>query len=157
MGLVTRMRNVLRRCLWLVFLSSLGLLLASFTGVGRRASGRHLRFEPNPLVIPETMQSGEEYDLDVAVVNESGEPARIIRALDYCAGSCFSGRGIPAVIPAKGWGWVKVHVRAGSTGILSGQLTFYTDRPSQAALTLKLDGTVQDDRSHDLTTQLPSP
>jgi hypothetical protein len=138
-----------RWCLRLVLLASLATMLAVFAGVGRNAAGRSLRFELNALVIPEVMQSGMEYDFDAVVVNESSQPARVIGAGDYCAESCYSGQGLPVAVPARGRRRVTVHIKAGVPGDFSGDLTFYTDRPSQPTLTIKLAGTVRNAQPFD--------
>lgn len=142
-----------RCCAWLVFLTSLGLLLASSAGYGRRAGGVPLRFEPNPLVIPGVMQGGREYDVVAAVVNESSQPAQIVGARDYCSGSCYTGRGLPTVIPAGGQGQVTVHVQAGGPRDVLGELAFYTERPSQPTLTLRISGTIRSEPPHENTTR----
>jgi len=140
------MKTTLRWCLRLTFLASLVLLLALFVGVRRWGGGASLRFEPSPLVIPGIMQSGKEYNCGAEVVNESAQPARIIGTADDCTRSgCFSGAGVPTVIPAWGRGRVTVHILAGVPGDLSGELIFYTDRPSQPTLTVKLKGTIRED------------
>lgn len=123
---------------------SLGLLLALWVGAVGQSEGSSSRIEPNPLRIPGEMRSGKHYDFDVEVVNESDEPIRIVGAGDYCASSCYSGRGIPTVIPARGRGRVIVHIEAGVPGVFSEELTYYTDRPSQPTLVIKLEGMVQD-------------
>ncbi len=152
------MRTTLRWCLRLTFIASLGLLLSLFAGVGRRPRGTSLRFEPSPVVIPEVMRTGQEYSFDAVVVNESSDLARVVGASDNCTQSgCFSGRKLPAVIPAWGRGQVSVHIDAGVPGELSGELTFYTDRPSQPTLVLKLAGTIREGEFHNAATQAANP
>lgn len=142
------MKKALRLCAGLVFLSSVGLLFASFSGFGRGAvnEAAPLRFEPKPFRIPQVMQVGQEYDMDVAVVNESSETAQLIGSLQVCSSACFSGRGLPTAIPARGRGRVTVHAHVGGRpSSFSSELTFYTDRPTQPTITLKLEGTIVDD------------
>ena len=117
----------------------------------------HCDFEKNPLVVTEVMRPRKPYDLEAPVVNESSERIRLVGALEYCAGSCFSGRGIPTVIEAGGRGRVWVHVQPGGPGPLSGELTFYTDRPSQPTLTIIIEGSVQEDKAADATFSAAKP
>jgi hypothetical protein len=153
------MKVVLKWCVRLTLVASLGVLLTTLTGVGRRGVGHALRFEPNPLSITEDLQSGKEHDVFAKVVNESSEAIRLLGSADQCTPSgCFSaGQGVPTVIPAGGQGWVTVHILAGEPGILSGMLAFYTDRPSQPTLALNLRGTIREDQPRGPTTQTANP
>ncbi|MFI5457733.1 MAG: hypothetical protein ACHRXM_20010 [Isosphaerales bacterium] len=152
------MKTTLRWCLRLTFVASLGLLLGLLVGVERKGGSASLRFEPSPLVIPGVMQSGKEYYRDAEVVNESARPARIIGTADNCTRSgCYSGRGVPTVIPAWGRGRVTVHIQAGVPGDLSGELTFYTDRRSQPTLVIKLTGTIREGEPHDARAHAANP
>lgn len=142
------MKRVLRLCAGLVFLFSVGLVFASFSGFGQGAAaeGAPLRFEPNPFMIPQVMHVGQEYNMDVEVVNESSEPAQFIGSLQICSSVCFSGHDLPTVIPAKSRGLVTVHAHVGGRPCsFSSELTFYTDRPTQPTIALKLAGTIVDD------------
>lgn len=145
------MRMAFRWSLWFTFLASLALLVFSLRGRGS-SDGPPLRFVPNPLIVPGALQSGEEYDLEVEVVNESGEPARLIGSLDYCGGACLSSQGLPIEIPAGGSRRTSVHVAARVPGSLSEALTYYTDRPSQPTLTIRLEGLVAEASPHEPTT-----
>jgi hypothetical protein len=104
------------------------------------------------------MQSGKEYNIDADLINESTQPARIVGAADDCTTSgCFSGRGLPAVIPARGRGRVTIQILAGVPGDLSGELTFYTDSRSQPTIVIKLAGTVRQGESNDVRAHATSP
>jgi len=152
------MKTTFRWCVRLAFLSSLAILLAVSAGVGRRRGAEPLRFQPNPFVIDRVMRPGGEYDVGVEVANGADESARIIGSADNCTPSgCFSGRGLPATIPAGGRGWVIVHIAAGLPGDCAGELAFYTDRPSQPSLTLNLKGTIRDYRPEDGTPHAANP
>ncbi len=152
------MKATFRWCVRLAFLSSLAALLAATVGVGRRPTSEPLRFQPNPFVIDRVLRPGGEYDVGVEVANRADESARIIGSADSCTPyGCFSGRGLPATIPARGRGWVTVHITAGPAGDCAGELSFYTDRPSQPSLTLNLKGTIRDDRPEDGTPHAANP
>jgi len=109
-------------------------------------------------MIPEVLQSGKEYDFAAVVVNESDQPARLVGARDSCTQSgCFSGRKVPTIIPAWGRSRVIVHIEAGVPGDLSEELTFYTDRPSQPTVVVKLAGTIREAPPLDSTTYSANP
>lgn len=148
-----KIKTAIRGSAILTLLGSCGLLVASLAGVGREARSAVLRFRSDPLLISSTLHAMREYDVDVEIINESTEPARILGSLDYCGGSCFSGRGVPTTIPARGVGRVGLHIQARTPGPLAEGLTFYTDRPAQPTLVLNFRGMVQDEKSDELTSQ----
>jgi hypothetical protein len=116
--------------------------------------GPPLGFDGGRLIVPFVMRSGEEYDIPVKVLNGGNESARLIGALEYCGGACYSVRGLPVTIPPKGDNRVSLHIKANAPGTLDEDVTFYTDRPSQPTLVLKVQGTIED-AAHETTAQVP--
>jgi hypothetical protein len=114
--------------------------------------GPPLSFEGGGLIVPFIMRLGEEYDVPVVVLNSGDEPVRLIGALEYCGGACYSVRGLPVTIPPKGRNGVILHIKANAPGLLDEEVTFYTDQPSQPTLVLKVQGTIED-ASHETTAQ----
>jgi hypothetical protein len=151
------MKTAARWLLGLTFLSSIVILVALACGLGRRVDGAPLRFERDPLHVPDVMQSGKEYDFDAMLINESTAAVRVIGARDYCASSCYSALGVPTVIQAGGRGHVTVHIKAGAAGDFSGDLDFYTDHPSQPTLTIRLVGTVREGEPLDSASHASNP
>ena len=137
------MRNALRGILTLVGLVASAVALATLVVQARAPQGPPLGFVGGQLVPPMPMLSGQEYDFPVEVVNHSGEPARLIGALEYCAGACYSVRGLPATVPANGRARVVVHIEARMPGAFEEEVTFYTDRPSQPQLILPVRGVTE--------------
>jgi hypothetical protein len=140
------MNRLLRRWALGAFVGSCALLVALLAGVGRRTEAGALCFRPNPLVVEGALQAGKDYDVEVEVINPSGEPARLIGSLDYCGASCFASREVPTIIPAMGRSRIRVHIKAWAPGPLDGELVFYTDRASRPTLVLNIDGTVLEDQ-----------
>jgi hypothetical protein len=146
------MRKALCWVLALIGMGATAVALASVFGAARVPQGPPLSFEGGHLIVPFPMRSGEEYDVPVEVLNTAREPARLIGALEYCGGACYSVRGLPVVILPKGRNNVMVHIEARVPGLLDEEVTIYTDRPSQPTLILKVQGTIED-AGHETTAQ----
>ncbi len=108
-----------------------------------------LSFGSDPVLLPGIMEPGASYDFPVEIHNAGVEPARIVGALEYCGGACYSVRDLPQVIPAGGSGAISLHVEARVPGVLEEEVQLFTDRPSQPNLILKLVGTIREAPDHD--------
>jgi hypothetical protein len=146
------MRKLLYWVLALVGTGSAAVALATALGGARTPQGPPLDVEGGRLVVPFPMLSGEEYDVPVEVLNTAREPARLIGALEYCGGACYSVRGLPVTIPPRGRNRIILHIAARAPGLLDEEVTLYTDRPSQPTLDLKVQGIIED-AGHDTTAQ----
>jgi hypothetical protein len=120
-------------------LCAVGGVAGLLAGVGAEAKPP-LRFDPNPLVLPTTLKPPGEWDVVVDVVNRSGEPARIVGVVEYCSSACFSRRGLPLTVPARGRARLTLGVAISGPGRVSDNVTFYTDQPSQPELILRVEG-----------------
>jgi len=150
-------RILLRFALGATALCLIGSVAALLAGVGRVDDPLPLRFDPDPFVIPLSAVWPGQNDFEVDVVNSSSEAARIIGAEDYCGSACFSGKGLPAVIPARGRGRVTVSVKARASGLISSELHFFTDRPTQPKLTMRIEGYIPEGAKGDLSTRPGDP
>jgi hypothetical protein len=144
------MRKTLCWILALIGTGAMAVALASALSGARAPQGPPLSFEGGCLAVPISMRSGEEYDVQVEVLNAGREPARLIGILEYCGGACYSVRGLPVAIPRLGRNHVVLHIKARTPGMLDEEVTFYTDRPSQPTLTLKVQGFIED-AAHETT------
>ena len=120
----------------------LGSLAALIAGVGQVEIGPPLRFESNPYVVAFGADWSGEQEFKVAVVNDSGQPARIIGTREFCGTACFSAAGLPTEIPAWGRGAVNLLIKPNRPGKLSNEVVFFTDQASQPQITLKVEGTI---------------
>ena len=135
------------RCFALtLLLVSVELFLTSLRGVSQSTSRNVLHFRPETLVIGDVLCTDSNYDFEIEVVNDTSKTARLLGVGEYCLASCFGGRGLPVEIKPGAIGRVGVHIAAGDPGKFDQVLTFYTDCPSQPTLSLRLQGTVRDDR-----------
>ncbi len=134
------MNRLLRFALGLTAVCLVASVAALLAGVGRVEQPLPLRFEPDPFVVPADAGWPGEHDFEVVVLNRSSEPARIVGAEDFCGAACFSGIGLPTVIPAGGRGKVVIRVRANRPGSVASVLKFYTDRPTQPKLAMRIEG-----------------
>ncbi len=147
------MKTVLRFGLGLSILSLAGSVAALFAGVGQSVDPPPLRFDPDPFVIPSTMNQLDERDFKVAVVNDADEPARIVGVEEFCSSACYYGRGLPVTVPARGRGWVTIHVAVNSPGPITDKVYFFTDRPSQPKLAMRIEGYIWEDELDEAPTQ----
>ena len=138
--------KILRYILLALLLFSVGLFLTSLRGASHATSQNGLHFRPETLVVRDVLCTDSAYDFQIEVVNDTSKTARLLGVGEYCLASCFGGRGLPVEIKPGAIGRVGVHIAAGDPGKFDQELTFYTDCPSQPALTLRLQGTVRDDR-----------
>jgi hypothetical protein len=151
------MRNALCWLLALVGTAATTVAVATVVAeVRKRPPGPPLGFNGGRLIVPFVMRPGEEYDVPVRILNSGTESARLIGALEYCGGACYSVRGLPVTIPPKGDNRVLLHVKANAPGSLDEDVTFYTDRPEQPTLVLKVQGTIED-AGHETAAQSPTP
>lgn len=134
------MRSFLRAGLWAGL--ALSLVVAAYQVMDGPSVAAPLVVRPDPFIVPFEMVSGEHYDVEVPIVNASPDAARLIGSLDYCGGSCVGMRDLPTAIPARGTALASVRIEARTPGLLSEELTVYTDRPSQPMLLIRLQGTV---------------
>jgi len=135
-------KTFLRISLGISVLCLFGCITALIGGVGQVEDRPPLRFDPDPFVVPASLDWSGEHDFEVAVVNDSGKPARIIGAEDFCGAACFSGIGLPTEIPAWGRGRVVIRVATNRSGTISEKLVFFSDQPSQPRLTMRIEGTI---------------
>ena len=136
------MTKLLKIGVGISFLCLLGSLAALVAGVGQVEIGPPLRFDPNPFAVTFGADWSGEREYQIAVVNDSGQPARILGARDYCGAACFSGVGLPTEIPAWGRGHVNLRIETNRPGAFSNQVVFLTDQPSQPQMTLRVEGTI---------------
>lgn len=137
------MRTVFRFLLMVV--GSGALALGITTAVDAlRTPAAPLGFADGGLTLREPLRQGAEYDVPVEVRNASDEPARLIGSLDYCGGACYQVRGLPIAVPPRGRGRVTLHIAARVPGPLEEEVLFYTDRPTQPQLTLRVRATIRE-------------
>jgi hypothetical protein len=139
-------KTLLRLCLVASSLCALGgaaVLLAE----RRTTAPLPLRFDPQPFVIPAGLMQDDETDIAIDVVNSSDAPARIVGVREFCSHACFYGKGLPVTIPAKGRGQVTIRLKANDIGPFSDEVEFFTDRPSQPELTLRIEGDIEEGAS----------
>ena len=139
-----RVKTLLRLCLGVSVLCMVGGATALVAGLARTEAPLPLRFDPDPFVLPAGTKVGDQYDIQVGVVNGANEAAHIVGVREFCARVCFYRRGLPVTIPAGGRGRVSLHLAAGSAGSVSEQVEFFTDRPTQPILTLRVVGEVRE-------------
>ncbi len=139
-----RIETLLRLCLGISVLCVVGGATALVAGLARTESASPLRFDPDPFVLPAGTKVGDAFDIQVDVVNQGDEPARIVGVREFCAQVCFYRRGLPVTIPAGELGQVSLNVYAGRPGTVSEQVEFFTDRPTQPILTLRVAGKVRE-------------
>jgi hypothetical protein len=53
-------------------------------------------------------------------------------------------RGLPVTIPPNGRNRVVIHIEARAPGEFEEEVTFYTDRPSQPKMILRIQGTIRE-------------
>jgi hypothetical protein len=104
-----------------------------------------LRFDPDPFVIPFAMAKHAESDFAVDVVNDSALPSRILGVEEFCSSACFLGRELPVTVPPWGRSRIVIHVKANVAGRISEAVDFWTDRPDQPRLTMRVEGNIQED------------
>ncbi len=151
------MKIYLRTSLVISFLGLLGCIAALVGGVGQVEDRPPLRFDPDPFVVSFGADWSGEHDFEVAVVNDSGRPARIIGAQEFCAAACFSGVGLPTEIPAWGRGRVNLRIKTNKPGPLSNKVVFFTDQPSQPRLTMRVEGTIPETATQGVSTHTANP
>jgi len=151
------MRLFLRLSFGLSFVCLIGCVIALSKGVGQVEDQPPLRFDPDPFVVPTSINWSEEQDFDVAVVNDSDNAARIVGAEDFCGAACFSGIGLPTEIPARGRGRVIVRVKTNRPGPISEKLVFFSDQPTQPRLTMKIVGTIPETATQETSTHAANP
>ena len=151
------MKTMLRWSLMLTVACSLGSVAALIAGVGSADERLPLRFDPDPFVIPAGMNRLDERDFQVAVINDADEPARIVGVEEFCSSACFYGKELPTTIPPRGRGRVTLRIKARVSGKVSEQVGFFTDRPSQPKLTLRVEGNIREEATHEATTQARHP
>lgn len=140
------MKTLLRLALVASTLCALGGA-AALIAESRSKAPLPLRFDPDPFVIPAAMNVDDETDVKVGVVNVSNEPARIIGVREFCSHACFYGRGLPVAIPANGRGYVTIRLKANDIGPFSDEVSFFTDRPTQPEITLRIEGNIGEEAS----------
>lgn len=143
------MKAVQRLALGVAFLSSVGGAFALLAGWGRSGDRLPLRFDPDPFVISAELVQDSESDIKVDVINVADEPARIVGVREFCSNACFYGKGLPVTIPSKGRGQLTIRLKANDLGSFSEIVEFFTDRPSQPELTLRIEGNIGKDASHE--------
>lgn len=146
------MRKRLRWLLALSFAASTATALAILAKDRGGEYTKPLSFDGSSLNLPYPLRSGSEYDFQVQLQNHTSKPARLLGALEYCGGACYSASGLPKLIPAGGRGTITVHVKARVSGELDEEVTFFTDQPTQPTLLLKIVGTIRDALDHDDST-----
>ena len=144
-----RLRTIIRLALCLTFLGSIGTIAILLTGMGRGEDQLPLRFDPDPFVLPELTGRHEESDIEVAVVNDSDEPAQIVGVREFCGSACFYGMGLPTTVPAHGRGSVYLHVKTNVSGPIEESVTFFTDRSTQPHLTMRIVGNIREEAADD--------
>jgi len=150
-------KMMLRFALGATVVCLVGSVVALFAGVGRVVEPLPLRFDPDPFVIPLTAIWPGQNDFEVDVVNNSSEAARIIGAEEFCSSACFSGKGLPAVIPARGRGRITVSIKSRNPGLISSELNFFTDQPNQPKLTMRIEGFIPEAAQSDPSTRSIDP
>lgn len=138
------MKTMLRVALGVSLVCLFGGAAALLAGVGAVEEGPPLRFDPDPFVLPSELDRLGSLDVEVAVVNDSNQPARVVGVREFCAGACFYGRGLPVDVPAGGRAMVMLQINARAVGPISEELEFFTDRPSQPKLILHIEGNIRE-------------
>lgn len=140
----TIVKALLRLSLGVSLFCAVGGATALVAGLARTEAPLPLRFDPDPFVLPAETKVGDAYDIQVGVVNGANEAAHILGVREFCAQVCFYRRGLPVTIPPGGRGLISLNLYAGSPGPVSEQVEFFTDRPTQPILTLRVVGEVRE-------------
>ena len=130
----------------LCFIASAVALVA---GVGQPVDPTPLRFSPDPFVIPAALAQLGEADVQVDLVNDAEIPARIVGVEEFCSSACFYGRALPLEIPPRGRAKLTLHIKARLAGSISEQVKFFTDRPTQPTLTMRVVGDLPELPAHE--------
>ena len=136
------------------FVASAAALVA---GVGVPADPTPLRFDPDPFVIPAALAQLGESDVQIDVVNDADIPARIVGVEEFCSSVCFYGRALPLEVPARGRAQLTLHLKARLRGAIAEEVTFFTDRPTQPRLTMRVVGDIPELPTHEPGAQASNP
>lgn len=147
------MRILIKPILIGICLVSAVMLTSILFSMAKTEVDSPLGFEGAFLDVPYLIR-GVAMDVPVAIFNSGREPARLVGSLDYCGGACYSVRGLPMDIPAGGKKTIMLHIEPRAVGELEEEVTFYSDRPTQPTLILRVLGTIgepiQDDNAKQL-------
>jgi hypothetical protein len=133
---------LLRLCLEVSLLCLVGSAIGLVAGLGRSIDAPPLRFDPDPFVIPADLAQDSESDIKIDVLNNSDEAARIVGVREFCSHACFYGQRLPVTIPSHGRGQVSIRLKANDLGPIAEVVQFFTDRPTQPELTLRIEGNI---------------